>query len=87
MNKVIFVGFKGGDRPNCPPPGSAPGLKIHLNKILQCFDGLEHWCCLMKLNGRRSRTVEGSGIPVVYLFICLDTMQEKILVMSWLFSK
>jgi len=27
VNKVIFVGFREGDRPNRPVPGSAPDLK------------------------------------------------------------
>jgi len=28
VKKVTFVGFRGGDRPNPPSPGSAPARKV-----------------------------------------------------------
>jgi len=31
VNIFIIVGFRGGDRPNRPPPGSAPDSQSHIN--------------------------------------------------------
>ena len=83
-DKVTFLGFRGGDRPNRPPPGSAPGTKYYflvsqqLHVLFHPHRGWEHTSLFLFLifcqNILRDRSCRALGNAyALCFFFCVGT--------------